>query len=98
MEDSEDYIAVIGIGCNFPGGKIKLNYCFLFHHISDTMNKVVVPVCLGEGLDHFWKVLSNGKNCVSDIPAERFNSTFWYDPDDGKPGKTQTRKAAFIQG
>uniref|UniRef100_A0A3P8ZQD9 Carrier domain-containing protein n=1 Tax=Esox lucius TaxID=8010 RepID=A0A3P8ZQD9_ESOLU len=70
MGDNED-IAIVGVGCRFPGG---------------------------EGLDNFWQVLSEGKNCVSDIPVERFDSTFWYDPDHNKPGKTQTTKAAFIDG
>ncbi|XP_076014020.1 mycolipanoate synthase [Genypterus blacodes] len=71
MEDPEDDIAVIGIGCNFPGG---------------------------EGLENFWSVLVEGKNCVVDIPAERFDSTVWYDPDGSKPGKTHTAKAALIEG
>ncbi|XP_061569896.1 uncharacterized protein pks1 [Cololabis saira] len=71
MEDMEDDIAVIGLGCNFPGG---------------------------EGLDSFWRVLLEGKNCVADVPAERFDTTFWYDADLTKPGKTQTNKAAFIEG
>ncbi|XP_038587212.1 mycocerosic acid synthase [Micropterus salmoides] len=71
MEDTEDDVAVIGIGCNFPGG---------------------------EGLDSFWKVLLEGKNCVVDIPVERFDTTLWYDADDSKPGKTQTTKAALIEG
>ncbi|KAL6097630.1 uncharacterized protein ACO6RY_13126 [Pungitius sinensis] len=71
MEDADDDIAVIGIGCNFPGG---------------------------EGLDNFWRVLLEGKNCVVDIPPERFDTTFWYDADGCKPGKTQTTKAALIEG
>nr|XP_046211019.1 mycocerosic acid synthase [Oncorhynchus gorbuscha] len=71
MEDNKDEIAIVGIGCNFPGG---------------------------EGLDNFWKVLLEGRNCVVDIPDERFDSTYWYDPDDSKPGKTQTTKAALIDG
>ncbi|XP_068438295.1 mycocerosic acid synthase-like polyketide synthase [Clinocottus analis] len=71
MEDEEDDVAVIGVGCNFPGG---------------------------EGLDNFWRVLLEGKNCAVDIPAERFDTTFWYDADDKKPGKTQTTKAALIEG
>uniref|UniRef100_A0A3Q2YXV4 Phthiocerol/phenolphthiocerol synthesis polyketide synthase type I PpsD-like n=1 Tax=Hippocampus comes TaxID=109280 RepID=A0A3Q2YXV4_HIPCM len=69
--DAEDDVAVIGIGCNFPGG---------------------------EGLDNFWRVLSEGENCVVDIPAERFDKDSWYDPDDSKPGKMQTTKAALIDG
>ncbi|XP_073343919.1 phenolphthiocerol/phthiocerol polyketide synthase subunit C [Pagrus major] len=71
MEEAEDGIAVVGIGCNFPGG---------------------------EGLDNFWKVLVDGKNCSVPIPKERFDLTSWYDPDDSKPGKSRTAKAALIDG
>ncbi|KAI4871229.1 hypothetical protein NFI96_019757, partial [Prochilodus magdalenae] len=51
-----------------------------------------------EGLDHFWKVLLEGKNCVVEIPVERFNSAEWYDQDDTKPGKSRTKKAALADG
>uniref|UniRef100_A0A3P9MWL7 Probable polyketide synthase 1 n=1 Tax=Poecilia reticulata TaxID=8081 RepID=A0A3P9MWL7_POERE len=71
MADVDEDVAVIGMGCNFPGG---------------------------EGLDHFWKVLQEGRNCVSDIPAERFDGNFWHDADVTKPGKSRTAKAAFING
>ncbi|XP_041102488.1 highly reducing polyketide synthase SAT13-like [Polyodon spathula] len=71
MGDTGENIAVVGIGCNFPGG---------------------------EGVDNFWKVLLEGKNCAEEIPSERFNSTLWYDPDDSKPGKSRTAKAALIDG
>ncbi|XP_062297862.1 uncharacterized protein LOC134002531 [Scomber scombrus] len=71
MEEAEDRIAVVGIGCNFPGG---------------------------EGLENFWKVLMNGRNCSVPIPKERFDLTRWYDPDDTKAGKSCTAKAALIDG
>ncbi|XP_036375961.1 highly reducing polyketide synthase cm3B-like [Megalops cyprinoides] len=71
MEDKDDDIAVVGIGCHFPGG---------------------------EGLDSFWKVLLEGKNCAVQIPNERFDSAFWYDPDENKAGKSCTAKAALIEG
>uniref|UniRef100_A0A665X7T0 Mycolipanoate synthase-like n=1 Tax=Echeneis naucrates TaxID=173247 RepID=A0A665X7T0_ECHNA len=71
MEEAEDGIAVVGIGCNFPGG---------------------------EGLDNFWKVLVDGKNCAVPIPRERFDLSSWYDPDDNKAGKSRTAKAALIDG
>lgn len=67
----DEDIAVIGIGCNFPGG---------------------------EGVDNFWKVLVEGRNCVVDIPDERFNKSDWFHPDESKPGKTQTTKAALVEG
>ncbi|CAB1441418.1 unnamed protein product, partial [Pleuronectes platessa] len=71
MDNPDEEIAIVGIGCNFPGG---------------------------EGLDNFWRVLLEGKNCAADIPAERFDSTFWFDADDSKLGKTQTTRAALIEG
>ncbi|XP_034022480.1 phthiocerol synthesis polyketide synthase type I PpsD-like [Thalassophryne amazonica] len=71
MEEAEDGIAVVGIGCNFPGG---------------------------EGLENFWKVLVDGRNCSVPIPKERFDLNSWYDPDDNKPGKSRTLKAALIDG
>ncbi|KAM8881650.1 uncharacterized protein ACB058_001812 [Synchiropus picturatus] len=71
MEDTDEAVAVIGIGCNFPGG---------------------------EGLENFWKVLLEGRNCAIDIPADRFHVASWFDPDEGKPGKTQTTRAALIDG
>ncbi|XP_074550132.1 mycocerosic acid synthase [Halichoeres trimaculatus] len=71
MKDEEDEVAVIGIGCHFPGG---------------------------EGVDSFWKVLLEGRSCVVDIPEGRFDPALWFDADGDKPGKTQTTKAAFIEG
>nr|XP_043875299.1 hybrid PKS-NRPS synthetase pyvA-like [Solea senegalensis] len=71
MEEPEDSIAVVGIGCNFPGG---------------------------EGLDNYWKVLLEGRNCSETIPKERFDVASWYDPDDNKAGKSRTAKAALIDG
>ncbi|XP_033021849.1 putative uncharacterized protein encoded by LINC00614 isoform X2 [Lacerta agilis] len=66
---SENEIAIVGIGCNFPGG---------------------------EGIDSFWKVLENGRNCTTEIPPERFNIREWYDPGDDKPGKIRTTRAALL--
>ncbi|KAM6087310.1 mycolipanoate synthase-like [Chlamydotis macqueenii] len=67
--ETGDEIAIVGIGCNFPGG---------------------------DGIDNFWKVLEEGKNCTVEIPPERFNAKEWYDPDDNKPGKICTTRAAFL--
>ncbi|XP_063309222.1 phthioceranic/hydroxyphthioceranic acid synthase-like [Pelobates fuscus] len=71
MDDTEDYIAIVGIGCNFPGG---------------------------EGIDNFWQVIVEGRNCAVDIPSERFDVKKWYDPDYNKPGKSWTCRAALIEG
>ncbi|XP_032567839.1 highly reducing polyketide synthase curS1-like [Chiroxiphia lanceolata] len=67
--ETADEVAIVGIGCNFPGG---------------------------DGIDNFWKVLEEGKNCTVEIPPERFNAKEWYDPDDNKPGKICTTRAALL--
>ncbi|XP_053349953.1 uncharacterized protein LOC128519977 isoform X1 [Clarias gariepinus] len=71
MKDKDSEIAIVGIGCNFPGG---------------------------EGLDNFWNVLLEGKNCAVPIPFERFDQNEWCDQDDNKAGKSRTAKAAFADG
>ncbi|XP_058241813.1 uncharacterized protein fasn2 [Hemibagrus wyckioides] len=71
MKDKDIEIAIVGIGCNFPGG---------------------------EGLDNFWDVLLEGKNCAVQIPLERFDQNEWCDQDDNKAGKSRTAKAAFAEG
>uniref|UniRef100_A0A8C5Q385 Carrier domain-containing protein n=1 Tax=Leptobrachium leishanense TaxID=445787 RepID=A0A8C5Q385_9ANUR len=51
-----------------------------------------------EGLDNFWKVISEGRNCTVEIPIDRFDTKKWYDPDPSKPGKMWTTRAALIEG
>lgn len=50
----------------------------------------------GDGIDNFWKVLEEGRNCTEEIPPERFNIKDWYDPDENKPGKICTTRAALL--
>lgn len=50
----------------------------------------------GEGIDNFWQVLVEGRNCTVEIPLERFDTKEWYDPDDNKPGKICTTQAALL--
>lgn len=52
----------------------------------------------GEGIDNFWKVLLQGRNCVVDIPPNRFDTTFWYNTDGNKAGKMITKRASLIEG
>ena len=47
-------------------------------------------------LDGFWDNLVNGRNCVSEIPAERWRWQDFYDAEKGKPGKSYTRWGGFL--
>ena len=63
-------IAIIGIGCRFPGG--------------------------ANSPEAFWKLLCDGVDAISEIPANRWNLEKFYDPDRAKPGRTYVRWGGFI--
>ena len=63
-------IAVIGVGCRFPGG------------VHD--------------LQSFWQLLHSGTDAIREVPAERWDSDAYYDPNPKTPGKTYMRRAGFV--
>ena len=65
-------IAIIGIGCRFPGG------------VNDT--------------EAFWKLLAEGQDVVSEVPADRWNVERFYDAEPGVAGKSIARRGGFITG
>ena len=65
-------IAVVGIGCRFPGGVA--------------------------GPEQFWQLLTEARDAVTEVPADRWDINEWFDPDVDAPGKMYTREAAFIDG
>lgn len=44
----------------------------------------------------FWELLRDGKDAIAEIPASRWNSQHYYDPDYDAPGKIVTRHGAFL--
>jgi len=63
-------IAIIGIGCRFPGG------------VNDT--------------ESFWKLLAEGRDAVSEVPADRWNIERFYDAETGVTGKSIAKRAGFL--
>lgn len=94
----DEDIAIIGIGCNFPGGKCVIYYCITYFVTMLCAFAWLSTTFTGEGVDRFWNVLVEGRNCVEQIPDERFDTSEWFHPNESKPGKTQTTKAALIEG
>ncbi|MCX7571066.1 amino acid adenylation domain-containing protein [Tumebacillus sp. DT12] len=70
-ETREEPIAIVGIGCRFPGAT---------------------------GPEPFWELLKNGVDAISEVPAERFDASAFFDADPGAPGKMNTRWGGFLQG
>ena len=68
---TKEPIAIVGIGCRFPGG-------------------ITCPTS-------FWKFLSEGKDGISEIPADRWAIKSFFNDNRSAPGKTYTRKGGFLK-
>ncbi|ADO71800.1 modular polyketide synthase [Stigmatella aurantiaca DW4/3-1] len=44
----------------------------------------------------FWRVLQEGRDCVTEVPSNRWDASLYYDPAPGTPGKIVTRYGAFL--
>ena len=62
-------VAVIGIGCRFPGGL--------------------------RSLDALWEALSDGRDCLGTLPAERFDVARYRHADPTAPGMTYAMRAGI---
>jgi microcystin synthetase protein McyG len=50
-----------------------------------------------DGPDAFWRLLAEGRDAVSEVPADRWDAAAWYDPDPDAPGKINTRYGGFLR-
>jgi acyl transferase domain-containing protein/acyl carrier protein len=46
--------------------------------------------------DDLWRVVRDGVDAVSEIPADRWDADAYYDPDPAVPNKMVTRRAGFL--
>ncbi len=49
-------------------------------------------------LREFWRNLSEGKDCITEIPAGRWDHSRYFDADRNKPGKTYSKWGGFLEG
>jgi len=63
-------IAIIGIGCRFPGA---------------------------ENPQAFWRMIRDGKSGIVEVPESRWDVDAYYDRDQSKPGKANTRWGGFLK-
>ncbi|MCB1741758.1 MAG: SDR family NAD(P)-dependent oxidoreductase [Gammaproteobacteria bacterium] len=52
----------------------------------------------GDGPEGFWRMLDEGRDCITEVPAERWSATDFYDVDPDAPGKMNTRQGGFLSG
>lgn len=46
----------------------------------------------------FWQMLRDGKDAITEVPADRWDIDAYYDPDPNAPGKMSTRWGGFLTG
>ena len=71
MNYQQEPIAIIGLGCRFPGG--------------------------ANSHKAFWRLLTQGKDAIIDVPADRWDIRRFYDPDPDKPGKVYVKQGGFLK-
>nr|WP_260115476.1 beta-ketoacyl synthase N-terminal-like domain-containing protein [Paenibacillus sp. YPD9-1] len=49
-------------------------------------------------LQEFWNNLRNGRDCITEIPKERWDSSVYFDEDKTKSGKTYSKWGDFWRG
>ena len=53
---------------------------------------------MAEDLDSFWNNLSAGRDCIREIPPERWPLAGFYDPDRDRPATSHCKWGGFIEG
>ncbi|BBB92540.1 MAG TPA: beta-ketoacyl synthase N-terminal-like domain-containing protein [Methylomusa anaerophila] len=51
-----------------------------------------------KNIDDFWCNLRDGKDCITEIPPERWEHSKYYDTDKSKPEKTYCKWGGFLKG
>jgi acyl transferase domain-containing protein/acyl-CoA synthetase (AMP-forming)/AMP-acid ligase II/acyl carrier protein len=69
VERAGEPIAIVGIGCRFPGAR---------------------------GPAAFWRLLHEGVDAISEVPAARWDLRSLFDADPAAPGKMSTRWGGFL--
>ncbi|MBJ9987818.1 SDR family NAD(P)-dependent oxidoreductase [Paenibacillus sp. S28] len=49
-------------------------------------------------VNEFWEVLKKGRDCITEIPDERWDYRMYFDEDRTKPGKAYSKWGGFIDG
>lgn len=48
-------------------------------------------------IQELWEILKDGKDCITEVPKDRWNHSLYFDEDKNKPGKTYCKWGGFIE-
>ena len=49
-------------------------------------------------LDEFWENLRTGRDCITEVPPERWDHGHYFDPEKNTPGKAYSKWGGFLDG
>ncbi|HML90294.1 MAG TPA: SDR family NAD(P)-dependent oxidoreductase [Methylomusa anaerophila] len=49
-------------------------------------------------VEEFWQNLKDGKDCITEIPKDRWDYNLYFDEEKGKPGKAYSKWGGFLEG
>ncbi|GAX60250.1 beta-ketoacyl synthase [Candidatus Scalindua japonica] len=49
-------------------------------------------------INEFWKNLRDGKDCITEVPKDRWDHNLYFDEDKNKSGKTYSKWGGFLEG
>lgn len=50
-----------------------------------------------DSLEEYWENIREGRDCITQVPADRWNAEDVYDPDPAKPGKSYSKVGGFLR-
>lgn len=67
--------------------------------LQQTPVAIIGMACIlpqARNLQEYWNNIINKTNCITDVPASRWNIDDYYDPDPNTPDKTYCKRGGFI--
>jgi polyketide synthase PksN len=84
-----------------------INHYERFKQVSEPTKEKVVDIAIiglsgkypqANSLDEYWENLVSGKDCIQEIPSDRWDHSQYFSAERGTPGKTYTKWGGFVDG
>lgn len=74
----------------------------LYQHEKNALDIAIIGLSgrypKANNIKEYWQNIKEGKDCITEIPPERWDHSLYFDEDKNKIGKTYTKWGGFIEG